>query len=100
MSSADEKRRMMDREMATVLANHATILSNQDYITTQLHHHHDCLEHLKQEIKLNREVIDDVRNLLSAFKVVVSAAKYATVFTAAFAGMWHAFKAIFSWWKS
>ncbi len=82
----------MDREMATVMANHATILSNQQYVITQLHHQHDCLERMKEAVGANSEVTEEVRQLLAAFKVVGKLGKWTAVTSAAVLSIWHAVK--------
>jgi len=91
--SADERRRLMDREMATVMANHATILSNQEYVIEQLTHQHDCLERLKVAVAQSAEVTEEVRALLSTFKVMGKITKWGTVTSAAAISVWHAVKA-------
>ena len=89
----------MDREMATVMANHATILSNQDFVITQLNHYHDCLERLKIAVSDNSEVTEEVRELLSAFKVIGRFAKWGAVTGGALFSIWHGVKAAFQFWK-
>ena len=85
--------------MATVMANHATILSNQDFVITQLNHYHDCLEKLKIATSANTEDTEEVRELLGAFKVVGRLAKWSTVTGAAGFSIWHGIKAAFHFWK-
>jgi len=97
--SADDKRRLMDREMATVMANHATILSNQEWVITQLTHYHDCLERMKVTVSQNTEVTEEVKELLSTFKVMGSITKWGAVTGAASVSIWHATKALFQFWK-
>ena len=89
----------MDREMATVMANHATILSNQDFVISQLGHYHDCLEKMKVATAANTEVTEEVRELLSAFKVVGRLAKWGAVTGGALFSIWHGIKAAFVFWK-
>jgi len=89
----------MDREMATVMANHATILSNQEWVIMQLTHYHDCLEKMKVTVFQNTEVVEDVKELLSTFKVVGRFTKWIAVIGTAGVSIWHATKAMFQFWK-
>lgn len=85
--------------MASVMANHATILKNQDFISTQLSHQHDCIERMKAAVAANTEVTEEVRALLSTFKVVSSFTRWGAVVSAAAFSTWHGIKAAFQFWK-
>lgn len=85
--------------MLAVMANHATILSNQEYVIGQLGHQHDCLEKLKSAVALNSEITEEVRELLSAFKVVGRVSKWGAVTGAALFSVWQGLKAAFHFWK-
>jgi hypothetical protein len=89
----------MDRQILTVLADHATILSNQEYVIGQLTHQHDCLEKLKNAVAASTEVTEEVRELLSAFKVVGSLTKWGAVTGAAGLSLWHGARAALQFWK-
>lgn len=94
-----ERRRLMDSQMLAVMANHATILSNQEYVITQLGHQHDCLEKMKAAVAHSAEVTEEVRDLLSAFRVMGKLTKWAAVTGAAAFSLWHGIKAAFHFWK-
>lgn len=85
--------------MATVMANHATILDNQAYISEQLTHQHDCLEKMKYAVAVNTEVIEEVRALLSTFKIMGSLTKWGAVTGAALFSAWQGAKAALQFWK-
>ena len=82
----------MDYQMATVMTNHATILSTQEYISQQLQHQHDCTEAMKREIEEMKAVVHQVRELLSALKGISLIAKWTTIVGAGFAAFWHGLK--------
>ena len=98
-AAADERRRLADREMATVMANHATILSNQEWIVTQLTHQHGCTEALKREVELMRVVVEDVRKIMNAMQVLGAITKYGAVTGAAALSLWHGIRAAIQFWK-
>ena len=98
-AAADDRRRQMDRDMASVMANHATILSNQEWVVTQLTHQHGCTEALKKEVELMRVVVEDLRKLMNAMQVLGAITKYGAVTGAAFISAWHGIKAAFQLWK-
>lgn len=95
----EERRREMDREMASIMANHKTILANQEYVITQLHHYHDCLEKMKAIVAQNTEVTEEVRELLATFKVFGRFTKWGAVTGAGALSIWQATKAFFHFWK-
>jgi len=97
--SADDRRRLMDREMATIMANHHTILTNQEYVITQLTHQHDCLEKLKIAVAQSAEVTEQVRELLATFKIMGMLTKWGAVTSAASLSVWQGAKAAFQFWK-
>ena len=85
--------------MATVMANHQTILSNQEWVITQLGHQHSCTEALKREIETMRVVVEDVRKIMNAMQVLGAITKYGAVTGAALLSAWHGIKAAFQFWK-
>ena len=87
--SADERRREMDKQMLTVMASHKTILSNQDFISQQLGHQHDCTESLKREVAEMKVIVEQVRELLAALKGISFMAKWATIVGGGAAAVWH-----------
>jgi len=88
---------MMDREMATVMANHATILANQAEIELALRHQHSCIEALKREVSEVVKVIGEVRDLLAALHVSAGVLKYFAIVGGAIFSAWHGIKAA---WKA
>jgi len=80
-------RREMDKQMITIMANHATILANQEYIVTQLTHQHDCMERLKAEIERNSKVIEQLHDLMATFKVTAAISKYVAAISGAGLGL-------------
>jgi hypothetical protein len=89
----------MDSRMATVMANHQTILTNQEYVITQLTHQHDCLEKLKIALADNTEVSEEVRELLAALNVFGKLAKWSAVTGGALFSAWHGVKAGINFWR-
>lgn len=86
----------MDRQMVTLMAHHDTILANQEYVITQLTHQHDCIENLKNAVRENSEIVEEVRQLLAALKGFSTIAKWATVAGGFLAALWHGTKAVIS----
>ena len=85
--------------MAAVMANHATILSNQEWVVTQLTHQHGCTEALKKEVEMMRLVVEDVRKIMHAMQLLGAVTKYGAVTGAALLSVWHGIKAAFNFWK-
>ena len=85
--------------MVAVMTNHQTILSNQEYVITQLGHQHDCMEALKREVADTREVLADIRAILRTFKILGTATKWTSVTVAAITSSWHGIKAVGQFWK-
>lgn len=98
-AAADERRREMDKQMTIVMANHSTVLQNQEYVITQLGHQHDCMEALKREVADTREILADIRAIMSTFKIMGMAVKWTAVTSAALVSLWHGLKAAFQFWK-
>ena len=90
--TADERRRALDERMAAVMANHATVLDNQGFISSQLKHQHDCIEALKREVTDMVLIVEQVRQLLSALKGLSFMAKWATIVGGGMAAIWHGAK--------
>ena len=91
--SVDDRRREMDRQMASVMANHTTILGNQAEIELSLRHQHQCIEDLKREVEAIRNVVHEVRDILAAMHVSFAVFKYIAIVGAAIVSAWHAIKA-------
>lgn len=87
----------MDSKMATVMANHATILSELEWIVTQYSHQHSCTEALKREVAEMRVIVEQVRELLAALKGISLIAKWATVIGGGVVAVWHGAKWILKW---
>ncbi len=85
--------------MATVMANHATILDNQQFITTQLQHQHDCIEALKGEIASSREVLTEIKAIMSTLYVMIMLTRWGVVVAAASLSVWQGLKAMFTFLK-
>ncbi len=98
-ATADERRRAMDDRMSTVMANHATILDNQSYITQQLGHQHDCTEALKREIEESRVVLTEIKAIMSTLYVMSTLTRWGVVVAAASLSVWQAIKAMFTFLK-
>lgn len=76
--------------MATVMANHATILGNQSQIETALRHQHDCIEALKREVAEFRSVVAEIRDILVAMRFSLAVFKYVAIVGASIISAWHA----------
>ena len=89
----------MDMQIATILANHATILANQDHVIEQLNHQHDCTERLKDEVSSMVLVVEDIRQIMTTLKMMGAITKWAAVVSGLAVSLWHAIKAGWHFWK-
>ena len=93
MSAADERRRNMDSQMASVMANHATILGNHAEIELSIRHQHKCIEELKREVAAFKAVVQEVRDIMAAMHVSFAVFKYIAIVGGAILSAWHGIKA-------